>query len=71
MRWNDCSQNYLRPNNLRQNGIRQNDFLQGNFNIGVEEICWWMRQNETKFGLGWKVELKKSFKLYCQISVRP
>ncbi len=29
-----------------------------------------MRQNKTQFGLYQKVEIKKSFKLYCQILVR-
>ena len=40
-------------------------------NIHAEQnICSWMRQNKTKFGLDLKVEFKESFKLYCQISVK-
>jgi hypothetical protein len=44
--------------------------LLGNCDICSEWKILFKNETKQKNGLYWKVELKKSFKLYCQISVR-
>jgi hypothetical protein len=52
--------------NVRYNGVMEVTVII----MQSKTFCSQMRQNEMKFGLDRMFEFKKSFKLYCQTSVR-